>query len=435
MLKARRIGGTRYFAREALDDALQTGRSQIWLSASKAQAHEAKGAIVDFARSAADIELRGDPIVIPSRCALAQPDEDPRLYFLGTNALTAQGYGGNFIFDEYFWVHKFGILRKVASGMALHKRLRQTYLSSPSALSHEAYPFWSGSHFNRGRPKEQHIKLDVSHAALAGGRLCEDGQWRQIVTVEDAVAAGCDLYDLDQLRLEYSAEEFAQLLMCLFIDDGQSVFSFAALHACMVDAWEVWDDFKPFANRPLGGRGVWVGYDPSNTGDSAALVVVAPPVIVGGKFRVLEKMQFRGFGYEEQAEAIKKIGGRYEVDFIGIDTTGIGLAVYQLVKKWYPRAVAYQYSVELKTRMVLKAISVIGKGRLEFDAGWTDVVSSFLSIKKTMTKSNRQSTFESGRSEETSHADLAWAIMHCLANEPLEGGTIGSTNKGFVEIG
>ncbi|EIW8657804.1 TPA: terminase family protein, partial [Klebsiella pneumoniae subsp. pneumoniae] len=38
VLKSRQIGATYYFAREALMDALMTGRNQIFLSASKAQA-------------------------------------------------------------------------------------------------------------------------------------------------------------------------------------------------------------------------------------------------------------------------------------------------------------------------------------------------------------------------------------------------------------
>jgi uncharacterized protein YjcR len=434
VLKARRIGGTRFFSREGLCDALKTGRSQIWLSASKAQAHEAKRAMIDFARSAAEVELKGDPIVLPARACTQRPDEDPSLYFLGTNVLTAQGYGGNFIFDEYFWVHKFGVLRKVASGMALHRRFRHTYLSSPSAMLHEAYPFWTGAHFNRGRAKANHISLDVTHAALKAGRLCEDGQWRQIVTIEDAIEGGCDLFDIEQLKMEYSAEEFAQLLMCEFIDDGKSVFSFASMQACMVDSWEVWEDFKPFALRPLGSREVWIGYDPSSTGDSAALVVVAPPLVAGGKFRLLEKMQFWGMDYESQAQAIKEVTERYNVTFIGIDTSGIGSAVVQLVSKWYPNVTSYDYSVSVKTRMVLKALAVIGKGRLEFDAGWSDVSASFMAIRKTMTNSGRQVTFEAGRAESISHADLAWATLHALAHEPLEsdGGDI--STGGFMVL-
>jgi uncharacterized protein YjcR len=423
LLKSRQIGATWYFAREGLVDALETGRNQIFLSASKAQAHVFKGYIKQFAADVADVELQGDPIVLPNGATL---------YFLGTNSRTAQSYHGNVYMDEYFWIPKFREFRKVASGMAMHKHWRLTYFSTPSALAHEAYPFWTGDLANKGRAAQDKIKLDVSHAALKDGRHCEDGQWRQMVTVLDALAGGCDLFDIEQLRQEYSPDEFLNLLMCEFIDDGQSVFPLAAMQRCMVDSWTVWEDFKPFAARPLGWREVWVGYDPSHTGDSAALVVMSPPLVAGGKFRVLDRVQFKGMDFEEQAARIKKVTECYNVTYIGIDVTGIGQGVFQLVKQFFPAAKGFQYSPDVKMRLVLKAMDVINKGRLEFDAGWTDFAASFMAIKKTTTTSGRQITFEAGRSEETSHADLAWAAMHALANEPLEGRT--GANQSSMEI-
>ncbi|MGD7180641.1 oxidoreductase, partial [Ralstonia pseudosolanacearum] len=199
------------------------------------------------------------------------------------------------------------------------------------------------------------------------------------------------------------------------------------------DSWEAWEDFRPFAPRPFGNRPVWVGYDPNGGGgDSAALVVVAPPLVPGGKFRVLEKHQFRGIDYEEQAAAIRRVTERYTVAYIGIDRTGIGDAVYQLVSKFRPDAEGFTYSVDVKTRLVLKAHDVIAKGRLEFDAGWTDFAASFLSIKKTTTAAGGRVTYQAGRSEDTSHADLAWACMHALSHEPLEGVT--TTNTSILEL-
>jgi len=316
----------------------------------------------------------------------------------------------------------------------MHKHWRKTYFSTPSSMSHEAYPFWTGEHANRGRPKGQHVQIDVSHSALAGGRLCSDDQWRHMVTVEDAAAAGCDLFDLDELRRDHSPEDFANLLMCQFVDDSASIFPLASLQRCMVDSWVDWaDDFKPFAARPFGHRPVWIGYDPALSGDSAGLVVLAPPLVAGGKFRVLERHQFRGMDFEGQAQRIKKIcQEQYNVTYMAIDTTGLGQGVYQLVKQFYPSAVPLQYSAEVKSRLVLKALSVIGNGRLEFDAGWTDLAQSFMAIRKTMTASGRQVTYTAGYSQETGHADLAWACMHALGNEPLEGVTSGNT--GFMEI-
>lgn len=161
-------------------DAVLTGGNQIFLSASRAQAYVFRQYIVQFAKEATGVELKGDPIVLSNGA---------HLYFLGTNARTAQGYHGNFYFDEFFWTFKFEELNKVASGMALHKRWRKTYFSTPSAMSHEAYPFWTGDAFNKRRRKEEQVRIDVSHKWLAEGRLCEDRIWRQIVTIEDAERA------------------------------------------------------------------------------------------------------------------------------------------------------------------------------------------------------------------------------------------------------
>lgn len=423
LLKSRQIGATYFFAFEAFIDALVTGRNQIFLSASKAQAHVFKQYIIQFAKEEG-VELKGDPMVLPNGA---------HLYFLGTNARTAQSYHGNIYMDEYFWIHGFLEFRKVASGMAMHKKWRQTYISTPSSLSHPAYAFWSGANFNRGKAKADRVEIDLSHANLSAGKLCADGQWRQIVTVEDAVRGGCDLFDLDQLRGEYSEDEYRNLLMCEFMDDTASVFPLAMLMRCMVDSWEVWDDYKPFAMRPMGNRPVWIGYDPAKggQGDSAGCAVLAPPAVPGGKFRVLERHQWKGMDFAAQAEAIRQMTIRYNVAYIGIDTTGIGEGVYQNVKPFYPAVTSIQYNPSVKIQMVMKALDVMNKGRLEFDSGWNDLAAAFMSIRRGVT-AGKMPTFEASRSEETSHADIAWATMHALLHEPLAGAN--GTNTGSMEF-
>lgn len=423
ILKSRQIGATFFFSSEALEDGLETGRNQIFLSASKAQAHVFRQYIVEAAREV-DVDLTGDPIVLPNEAAF---------YFLGTNARTAQSYHGNLYVDEYFWIQRFLELRKVASGMAMHKKWRQTYFSTPSTLTHEAYQYWTGAVYNKGRKKEDRVKIDIDHSTLRNGLLCADGQWRQIVTVLDAVAAGCDLFDVDQLRMEYGPEEWANLLMCEFIDDSASVYSFAEMSACMVDSWEVWEDIKPHTMRPIGNAEVWLGYDPALEGDGAALVALAAPPAPGGKFRMLERHMFRGMDFTAQAAKIKEVTQRYRVTYIGIDTTGLGLAVFPIVQQFFPAVTRIDYSPEVKYRLVLKGKDVISKGRLEYDAGWSDVTQAFMSIRREMTASGRQSTFNSRRSEETGHADVAWATLHALLREPIEAGS-GQRSRSVMEM-
>jgi uncharacterized protein YjcR len=423
--KSRQIGATMFFAREGSVDAVNTGRNQIFLSASKSQAFQFRQYIIDFFHGI-DMDLKGEVIHFPHN--------DARLYFLGTNSKTAQSYHGNLYLDEYFWINKFLELRKVASGMSSQKRWRQTYFSTPSSINHEAYKFWTGELFNKGRRKEQRINVDISHQALKGGKLCADGQWRQIVTIEDAEQLGFDLFDINQLKLEYSPDEFANLFLCNFIDDSSSVFPLSSLQPCMVDSWDSWDDYKPFALRPLGERPVWIGYDPSHTGDSAGCAIVSPPMVEGGKFRIIEKHQWTGMDFASQADAIRKMTERYNVTYIGIDATGLGEGVYQLVKQFYPAAVAFKYSIEVKQRLILKMQDVIRRQRLEFDAGWTDLAQSFMAIRKTLTASQRYVTYVADRNDEVSHADIAWATMHAIYNEPLESISGANSNSGFMGV-
>lgn len=425
ILKSRQIGATFYFSREALLHALKTGHNQIFLSASKTQAYVFREYIIQFARRV-DVDLTGDPIVIGNNGA--------KLIFLGTNSNTAQSHNGDLYVDEIFWIPNFQKLRKVSSGMASQSHLRSTYFSTPSTLAHGAYPFWSGELFNRGRASaSERVDIDISHDALAAGVACPDGQWRQIVTIEDALAGGCTLFNLEQLKRENSVDDFRNLFMCEFVDDKASVFPFEDLQRCMVDSLEEWEDFAPFADNPFGSRPVWMGYDPSHSGDSAGCVVLAPPVVAGGKFRILERHQWKGMDFATQAESIRQLTEKYNVEYIGIDATGLGIGVFQLVRSFYPAARDIRYTPEMKTAMVLKAKDVIRRGCLEYDVSATDITTSFMAIRKTMTSSGRSATYEASRTEEASHADVAWATMHALLNEPLTAGS-GQVTSSILEF-
>lgn len=415
ILKSRQIGATYYFAHESLVDALVTGRNQIFISASKKQALQFRAYIVEYAKRTAEVDLKGETITLPNGA---------QLIFLGTNSKTAQSYHGNLYFDEIFWVNGFEEIRKVAAGMAAQKQYRITYFSTPSSITHSAYRLWSGKLFNKGRTKSEQVEIDISHANLKNGKLCDDGIWRQIVNIEDAEEGGCNLFDIQQLKMENSPDEFEQLFMCEFIDDNQSVFKFSMMQRCCVDSMEVWKDynFTQGYARPFGNRDVWLGYDPSYSGDRSALVVIAPPKVDGGKFRLLEFKTFKGGDFQEQASSILEVCQRYNVTRLAIDNTGLGVGVSEIILKHRPDATLLTYSAELKSKMVLKGLDVIGKGRFEFDSAYAvEVGSSFMAIKKQLTNSQRQITYVADRSEEASHADLAWACLQVLLNEPFDG--------------
>lgn len=419
ILKSRQIGATWYFAREALLDALRDDvkypyqRNQIFLSASRRQAHQFRGFIQKVAEEV-DVELKGGDKIVLSNGA--------ELHFLGTSAATAQSYTGNLKFDEFFWVSNFTNLRKVAGAMATLKGLTRTYFSTPSGETHEAYPFWTGDRWNEKRPRAQRKAFDVGWKTLNSGLLCPDKTWRQIVTLKDVIEHGWEYTDLEEIQDENSEDEFRNLYMCEFVRDGESAFNLNALIGCGADGYDEWPDWKPFASRPMGNRPVWIGYDAngsSGNGDSGAICVVVPPLVQGGKFRTVETEQVRGLEFEEQAKVIENFTFKYNVQHVGIDVTGgNGEAVYQIVKKFFPMAMPYTMSMTSKRALVLKMLQLIRAGRWEYDRSERALINAFNSVRKVKTPGGFI-TYDTDRARGVSHGDLAWANMLAIINEPL----------------
>ncbi len=414
ILKSRQVGASWYFAREALLDALSSGRNQIFLSASRNQALNFKRFIQKWVKDVCGVELKGGNEMVLSNGAT--------LYFLGTSAATAQSYTGNLYFDEFFWVSNFLELRKVAAGMATHDKagLTLTYFSTPSGEEHQAYSFWTGDLYNKSLKKADRVEIPLTHKALKNGLLCRDEIWRQILTIKDAIAKGLDLVTLSTIERETPPEDFLNLYMCEFVSRGERAFNYNQLIGCGVDG-DDWEDWRPDAARPMGEREVWLGYDPnggSGNGDSAGLTVIVPPSVPGGQFRIIEAMQIQGLPFEAQAEVIRQFTERYNVTHIGIDGTGIGEAVGELVRKFFPAVAVHTYSAGFKRLLVMKALMLIRAGRLEYDAGLMALVNSFMTVRRVVTPGGTL-TFESDRSRGSNHGDLAWSAMHALFNEPL----------------
>ena len=425
--KSRQIGATWYFAREAFmklrwsSSGGQT-RNQIFLSASKRQALIFRRYITAWVRKVTGVSLTGGLGDGPMVIDLGDDCDPGELHFLSTSKATAQGEHGDFYCDEFFWIPGFTELKRVASAMATHKIYKRTYLSSASTVTHEAYPFWNGDEWNAGRRREDQRDFDVSKANLKAGAVLPDGSWCHVCDVHQAIAGGMgEFLDVDELRQEYSEGEFENLFECEEIDDTASAFPFALLGPCRVDSFYAWRDYNFTRNRPFGDAPVWLGYDPDKGGrDGAAVAVIAPPAKPGGTFRLLEKRPLKGLDFEGQNRALRSLAARYNVQDIAIDTSGAGDAVYQLVKKWFARVRRIDYSVSAKQHLVHKAQNVIRNRRFEYDAGWHDVTSAFMAIQPQLTASGKQVTFVSGRSGEHGHANIAWAVMHSLINEPLD---------------
>lgn len=411
LLKSRQIGATYYFAFEALEDAILTGDNQIFLSASKRQAEIFKTYIVKMARQYFDVELKGSPIILSNGA---------ELHFLSTNKSTAQGNSGHVYGDEYAWLRDFEAFHTVTSAMATHKHWRETYFSTPSSKHHDAYRFWSGDLWRDGDPKRKDVVFPSFDEMRDGGRVCPDGAWRYVVTIEDAIAGGADvLFDIDKLRQKYNKLAFDQLFMCIWVDDADSIFTIAKLLKCAVDT-EKWKDFFPDAEQPFGNREVWGGYDPAHSGDGASFVIVAPPAVDVEKYRVLARYQWHGLSYKYQAEQIRELFTKYNFSYIGIDASGVGYGVYEMVKEFARReATPIVYNPESKTALVLKVHDLVEHGKLEWSEEEKDIPASFLMIRHTTTSSGNTMTFTAERTSKLQHADVFFAIANAINRKEL----------------
>ncbi|HEP0305473.1 TPA: terminase family protein [Providencia rettgeri] len=431
ILKSRQVGMTYYFAWEAFEDAVLTGFNQVFFSASRNQSEIFRFYIIEIARQHFDITLTGNPIRLSNGAILR---------FLSTNVSTAQGFNGHLYGDEVCWIPKFQKLHEAASAMATQKRFRTTYFSTPSAKIHQAYPVWTGDEWKGEDKKRNNLIFPSDNDLRDGGRLCPDDKWRYIITMDDAVNQGLEkLVDIADLRNRYSENAFNQLYMCQFVDNKDAVFKFSELEKCEVDT-AFWEDYFPESARPFGNREVWGGFDPARSGDNSTFVIVAPPILEGEKFRVLAVYCWQGLNFTYQANQIKDLMRRFNLTHIGIDVTGIGRGVYDLVERFAPReAHPILYNVESKNRLVLKMVDLVEQKRLEWGKDALDEVSrnraeitpSFMAIRRTMTKSGNAMTFVAERTESTGHADVFFAISHAVINEPLDYVYVRPSSWGF----
>ncbi|MGR6871187.1 terminase large subunit domain-containing protein [Pseudomonas sp. HK3] len=409
--KPRQGGYTWYFAGEAFERAVIKGDDSIFLSASRNQAEIFLAYIRAMASVWFDIELTGNPIVL-SNGATLRP--------VSTNGRTAQGYSGHVYWDEYSWTPKFKDLYKLALAMATQKGYTRTLFSTPSSKQHEAYSQWTSKTWKKEHPRNK--KQWPTEDQLKEGFVCPDGRWRFACTIEDLVNGGFNLVSIEDIKEENSKEDYLNLYMLQWIDGQSSAFSVSLLERCLVDSGRRWKDINHDHARPYGNGLVRIGYDPSRTKDNACVVVVAEPTANIDKHRILEKLTWNNVSWEYQRDEIEKLTKKYNVSFLGMDVTGIGSGVYELIQKIdgfsKHKIFPIKYSPQIKTDLVLRSLNIIKNKRLQYDQDNTSISAAFLTVKKQVTNGG-VITYASNRTAETGHADEAWAVMHALSGEPI----------------
>ena len=411
ILKSRQIGATFTFALEAFRTACLTGNDQIFLSSTVAQAEVFKSFIRVIAFEQFGVEIAGNPITLSNQA---------QLHFLSPNAF-ADSRSGDVYFDECFKTRNWKKMEGIAQPMATLSKFKKTYFSSPTAKSHEAYEIWDGSRYTN---YHKDVVIDIEdHKALVRGRKDEDGIWRNVMTVHDAIELGWDLVDLDQLHMEMPDPAlFAVTYECKFIDDADSVFKLNDLLNCGVERSLAWLDFDPDDDKPYGELPVTTGYDPAGEGDNASFVVLSKPEVREEKFRLFQSYNWRGIRAPRQCDRIEGVNSRYNIEYMEIDNTGPGIFVGDFVEDIFPQVVRITYNPDYKGRMVQKALSVIDEGRFEYDVDEDhDLPLHFLTVNLKYTDDGRI-TYRSSRNKLVGHGDKAWAIMHAFMCEKFNPG-------------
>ncbi|WP_052198367.1 terminase large subunit domain-containing protein [Pectobacterium fontis] len=194
--KARQIGATAFFAREALLDALTTGRNQIFYAPTQASAQVARTYMQAVAWQVG--------VNLSTNCAGHVLLKDAQISFLGEKSHCAV-YSGNVYVDEFPWFKNPRAALLIAKSMSMYKQHRRTLYGSVSD-NYSAFQVWRGDFSRRRHPQPALF--------MPGSSFGADGVWRQSLTLEQAAAQGCNLHDIETIKREFTPAEYRQFFEC-----------------------------------------------------------------------------------------------------------------------------------------------------------------------------------------------------------------------------
>lgn len=406
ILKSRQIGATFTFAYEAFETAVLTGRNQLFISSTKAQAEVFKSYMNIIAMEHFDVELSGNPVKLSNGA---------ELHFLSPNSY-AQSRSGDVYFDEVFWTRSFTKMEELAAPMATLEGCKTTYFSTPSAISHPAYEIWSGERYTK---HNKDVKVDISdHASMRLGQMFDDGVWRCVTTIYDAIEMGFDRAKIESLKIKTPDPKlFQNIYGCKFVNDSDSEFSLAEILNCAVDT-SIWKFYKPDDSFPVGTKPCTGGYDPAGDGDNASFAIMTTPENIQDKFRLIRKYVWKGVRSPAQCEIIRKECDTFNFEHMAIDNTGPGAFVGDFIEDIFPVVKRHKYSPEHKNRLVQKAKAIFATDRFEYDENDITLPLAFMTVHQTTSKHGVM-TYASSHNDEVGHGDEAWAVMEGFLSERL----------------
>lgn len=187
LTKMRQAGADFFFAYEALNDALHTGRNQIFLGCSSASALVIKGYMSEFLSQTEAYKHIGK--IKSGKTHLELPN-GAKIYFIGPKSLAAALHGNVYV-AEYAWADSPKNMIALAKSLSMHARYHATYYTTPSPTP-EAW--------------QEYKKL-----------VARNNTTSMTFTANDAAGSGAALFDhewLNDMKKELSAADWKMLFMC-----------------------------------------------------------------------------------------------------------------------------------------------------------------------------------------------------------------------------
>lgn len=415
-LKSRQIGFTFAIAWEILYDGLKTGKNKICISASKKQCGVIRKYIQKFAKKVFGITLKG---VDEMEITMPNGIDTFEIVYLSTNSVTSQSFNGDIYFDEFCWIPKLGDILDTALAMATHKKYRQTFFSTPSIKTHESYLWWAGVD-EMGNPKDYRIS-------------------RHKITAKDAIEKGCDFFELEDIKADYTERQYSFLFDCEWIDNEASYFKWNTLEKCYYR--ETQEDGKIFYAKPPGysrENPVYVGLDPNggSTGGDAVGLVAYEVVTVDKKqkLRPIYTKILRNQSIKSVAEYTIRVINRFNASYFSYDVSGCGVGfqeVFNLKKDKIEHNVKIEpicYDINSKRDLVLHMELLLENQSIEIDQGDKLFIDSFLSIQTSKTRTGKV-TFVAKQEKKkkyagNNHAELFWAACHAATRFKVQGSRV-----------
>lgn len=192
---------------------------------------------------------------------------------------------------------------------------------------------------------------------------------------------------------------FAQEYDNKFLGNVETEFPWNLLHACTNPDIQY--------ENPIQSFNVFVGVDIGRKVDQTATIGVSKPDKI---WRVVYKNIMEGTAYKAQEHFLNSLISTYRLVRMNIDESGIGSMIAENLRDRNSGLVfGYQFTNELKQKLVVNIKRLLVNKLIELPDD-AQLLNSLHSIKRQYSTAGNI-RFDADRTEETGHADTAWALM------------------------